>query len=148
MSFRLFVKLAAGNPAPFVFMYSTGNVMSLMSSVFLSGPGRQFRLMFDEKRRTTSVAYLSALASSIAVCLVPLPTGLRIGLLVSREYRGGLHSFYYLIVFFRGNPIVYSRNPPPNEPHRILFLFLASLFYVHSLVCAVLLVQSEFCLDK
>jgi len=103
MSFRLFVKLAAGNPAPFVFLYSTGNVMSLMSSVFLSGPGRQFRLMFDEKRRTTSMVYLAALASSITVCFVPLPTGLKIGLLVSREYRrgteGGTHSLFTSLVF-------------------------------------------------
>jgi hypothetical protein len=89
MSFRLFVKLVAGNPAPFVFLYTTGNVMSLMSSVFLSGPGRQFRLMFDEKRRTTSIVYLVALSSSITVCFVPFPTGLKIGLLVSREYRRG-----------------------------------------------------------
>ena len=99
MSFRLFVKLAAGNPAPFVFLYTTGNIMSLMSSVFLSGPGRQFRLMFDEKRRTTSIVYLSALASSITVCFVPLPTGLKIGLLVSREYPEGFHSFYFACFF-------------------------------------------------
>ncbi|KAL3807623.1 hypothetical protein ACHAXA_005253 [Cyclostephanos tholiformis] len=85
-SFRLFVKLVAGNPAPFVFLYTTGNVMSLMSSMFLSGPSRQFRLMFDERRRTTSISYLAALAASITVCFLPLPTGPRIALLVSREY--------------------------------------------------------------
>lgn len=84
-SFRLFVKLVAGNPAPFVFLYTSGNVMSLMSSMFLSGPSRQFRLMFDERRRTTSISYLAALAASIIVCFLPLPTGARIGLLVSRE---------------------------------------------------------------
>lgn len=43
MSFRLFVKLVEGNPAPFVFLYSSGNIMSLMSSMFLSGPQKQFK---------------------------------------------------------------------------------------------------------
>jgi hypothetical protein len=43
MSFRLIVKLIAGNPAPFVFLYSSGNILSLMSSGFLSGPQRQFK---------------------------------------------------------------------------------------------------------
>ena len=133
MSFRLFVKLAAGNPAPFVFLYTTGNIMSLMSSVFLSGPGRQFRLMFDEKRRTTSIVYLSALASSITVCFVPLPTGLKIGLLVSREYPEGLHSFYFAC-FFRGTPIIYSRpatqrnsSDPVSFPRVSLLHLLACL---------------------
>ena len=37
MSFRLFIKLVEGNPAPFVFLYTSGNILSLMSSVFLSG---------------------------------------------------------------------------------------------------------------
>ncbi|KAL9180021.1 hypothetical protein ACHAXT_007991 [Thalassiosira profunda] len=81
-SFRLFVKLVAGNPAPFVFLYSSGNLLSLMSSMFLSGPKRQFKSMFDEKRRTTSITYLATLATSIAVCFIPMPTGPKIGLLV------------------------------------------------------------------
>jgi len=82
LSFRLFLKLVAGNPAPFVFLYSSGNILSLMSSVFLSGPARQCRLMFDVKRKLTSIAYLIALGFSITVCFVPMPMGLKIGLLV------------------------------------------------------------------
>lgn len=82
MSFRLFIKLVEGNPAPFVFLYTSGNVMSLMSSMFLSGPTRQCKSMFDEKRRTTSIIYLVSLAFSITVCFLPIPTGPKIGLLV------------------------------------------------------------------
>lgn len=85
MSFRLFIKLVEGNPAPFVFLYSTGNLLSLLSSMFLSGPQRQFKSMFDEKRRTTSIAYLVCLSTSIVICFIPLPTGPKIGLLVLRE---------------------------------------------------------------
>mmetsp|Transcript_486 Transcript_486/g.1107 ORF Transcript_486/g.1107 Transcript_486/m.1107 type:complete len:240 (+) Transcript_486:147-866(+) len=82
MSFRLFIKLVEGNPAPFVFLYTSGNVMSLMSSMFLSGPKRQCQSMFDEKRQMTSITYLVSLACSIAVCFIPIPTGPKIGLLV------------------------------------------------------------------
>ncbi|KAL7461431.1 hypothetical protein ACHAXS_001850, partial [Conticribra weissflogii] len=82
MSFRLFIKLVEGNPAPFVFLYTSGNILSLMSSMFLSGPQRQFKNMFDEKRKLTSIVYLSTLCTSIAVCFIPIPTGPKIGLLV------------------------------------------------------------------
>jgi len=82
MSFRLFIKLVEGNPAPFVFLYTSGNILSLMSSVFLSGPQRQFKNMFDEKRKLTSIVYLSTLCTSITVCFIPIPTGPKIGLLV------------------------------------------------------------------
>lgn len=85
MSFRLFVKLVEGNPAPFVFLYSSGNLLSLMSSMFLVGPSKQFKSMFDEKRQTTSIIYLVTLTCSIAVCFVPMPTGPKIGLLVLCE---------------------------------------------------------------
>ena len=86
MSFRLFIKLVEGNPAPFVFLYTSGNIMSLMSSMFLSGPKRQCKSMFDEKRKLTSVTYLVSLACSVAVCFIPMPTGPKIGLLVLCEY--------------------------------------------------------------
>ena len=81
-SFRLFIKLVEGNPAPFVFLYTSGNIMSLLSSMFLSGPKRQFKSMFDEKRRATSITYLVSLGTSIIVCFIPIPTGPKIGLLV------------------------------------------------------------------
>mmetsp|Transcript_4616 Transcript_4616/g.6954 ORF Transcript_4616/g.6954 Transcript_4616/m.6954 type:complete len:252 (-) Transcript_4616:148-903(-) len=82
MSFRLFIKLVEGNPAPFVFLYSSGNILSLMSSMFLSGPARQLKSMFDEKRWLTSTVYLVSLTCSIAICFIPIPTGPKIGLLV------------------------------------------------------------------
>lgn len=85
-SFHLLIKLALGNPAPFVFMYTSGNILSLASSTFLSGPSRQCRLMFDERRREASLAYLISLLCSIGICFVPMKTGLKIGLLVLREF--------------------------------------------------------------
>jgi hypothetical protein len=111
MSFRLIIKLVEGNPAPFVFLYSTGNVLSLLSSMFLSGPERQmkwvltltfyyfgdaitlklnnlciYRYMFDEKRKMTSIVYLTSLGTSITVCFIPMPAGAKIGILVLCEW--------------------------------------------------------------
>lgn len=54
----------------------------------------------------------------------------------------------FTLLVFLGEPRLFIPDQPPNETHRILFLFLASLFCIYSLVCAVLLVQSEFGLDK
>mmetsp|Transcript_22078 Transcript_22078/g.47387 ORF Transcript_22078/g.47387 Transcript_22078/m.47387 type:complete len:244 (-) Transcript_22078:583-1314(-) len=82
MSFRLFIKLVEGNPAPFVFLYTSGNILSLLSSMFLSGPKRQLKSMFDEKRRITSIVYLVTLTCSITICFIPISTGPKIGLLV------------------------------------------------------------------
>ena len=82
MSLRLIFKLVEGNPAPFVFLYTSGNLLSLLSSTFLSGPSRQFKSMFDEKRRTTSIVYLSTLSTSIVVCFIPLPALVKMGVLV------------------------------------------------------------------
>ena len=45
-------------------------------------PQRQFKSMFDEKRKMTSICYMVSLGSSIVVCFLPIPTGPRIGLLV------------------------------------------------------------------
>jgi len=82
VSLKLIFKLVEGNPAPFVFLYTSGNLLSLLSSTFLSGPKRQFKNMFDEKRRTTSIIYLSTLSTSILVCFIPLPAAAKMGVLV------------------------------------------------------------------
>ena len=81
-SLKLIFKLVEGNPAPFVFLYTSGNLLSLLSSTFLSGPKRQCKNMFDEKRRTTSIIYLSTLGTSIVVCFIPLPALAKMGVLV------------------------------------------------------------------
>lgn len=98
-SFRLFIKLVEGNPAPFVFLYTSGNIMSLLSSMFLSGPKRQFKSMFDEKRRTTSITYLTSLGTSIIVCFIPIPTGPKIGLLVLLLLVQMLASLWYTLSY-------------------------------------------------
>lgn len=54
--------LILGNPVPFAFKFTLGNLLSMGSSSFLVGPSKQLRGMFNEERRGASVAYLSALA--------------------------------------------------------------------------------------
>lgn len=58
-SFRFFIHLVEGNPIPFALNYTFGHILQLLASTFLCGPKRQFKNMFDDKRRVTSIVYLS-----------------------------------------------------------------------------------------
>jgi hypothetical protein len=71
-----------GNPAPFAVNYSAGNILALGASFFLCGPKRQFKNMFDAKRRTTSIIYLSCLGSTLTVVFIPLHWAIKLSLLI------------------------------------------------------------------
>lgn len=70
-SFSFFVELLEGDPLPFVYIYTLGNVLALSSSMFLVGPKRQFKNMFDSKRRWTSITYLTCLVLTLVICFIP-----------------------------------------------------------------------------
>ena len=82
MSFKFFVEMVEGYPVPFALNYSLGNFLSIMSMVFLCGPKRQFDNMFDEKRKWTSVTYISCLFATVGCIFIPFPGFLRLLLLV------------------------------------------------------------------
>lgn len=73
LSFSFFIQLMEGDPVPFVVVYTSGNILSLLSSMFLCGPKRQFKNMFDAKRRYTSIVYLSCLFVTVVVVFIPIP---------------------------------------------------------------------------
>jgi len=64
-SFRFFIHLVEGHPIPFALNYTFGHILQLLASTFLCGPKRQFKNMFDEKRRITSIVYLSCCESKL-----------------------------------------------------------------------------------
>ena len=82
MSFSRFVILLRGEPLPFVLMYTIGNLVSLSASMFLAGPKRQGSKMFGKTRRWTSIVYLTSMVATIAVCFIPMATGVRVSLLL------------------------------------------------------------------
>ena len=49
-SFSRFISLVQGNPIPFVVMYTLGNILSILSSMFLAGPKRQWKKMTSDNR--------------------------------------------------------------------------------------------------
>ena len=57
--------LLLGNPAPFAFKYTFGNLLSLGSSSFLVGPSKQCRDMLQPERRTASLLYLCSLFGTL-----------------------------------------------------------------------------------
>mmetsp|Transcript_9077 Transcript_9077/g.12932 ORF Transcript_9077/g.12932 Transcript_9077/m.12932 type:complete len:202 (+) Transcript_9077:212-817(+) len=77
-SFSYFIELMEGNPVPFVLVYTIGNILALLSSMFLCGPKRQLKNMFDEKRNMTSTVYLSCLGATLVVCFIPFGTKLSV----------------------------------------------------------------------
>ena len=74
--------MVEGDPVPFALNYSLGNFLSLTSMTFLCGPKRQFENMFDEKRKITSVTYISCLFATLACIFIPLPGFVSLILLV------------------------------------------------------------------
>jgi len=82
MSFKFFVKLIEGNPVPFAVNYTVGNTLALSASTFLCGPKRQFKNMFDERRKLVSTVYLSCLACTLVVVFIPLPWALKLATLL------------------------------------------------------------------
>lgn len=65
MSVTSFGSVLLGNPLPFAFKYTAGNVLSLCSYTFLVGPQRQCAGMFAPERRLTTVCYLGSLAATL-----------------------------------------------------------------------------------
>lgn len=62
--------LLLGNPAPFAFKYTFGNLLSLGSSSFVVGPQKQIRDMMSPERRMASIIYLISLFGTIGCVFV------------------------------------------------------------------------------
>ena len=55
--------------AKFMILYSLGTACALSSSLFLWGPAKQCKSMFDETRRITTIIYLSCIVLVLASCV-------------------------------------------------------------------------------
>lgn len=99
MSFKFFIRLIEGNAVPFALNYTFGNILALGSSWFLCGPKRQFKIMFDEKRKLTAVTYLSCLVGTLVVVFIPLQWALRLAILIGLLVTQCLSSFWYSLSY-------------------------------------------------
>lgn len=63
-------QLILGNPMPFAFKYTLGNLLSLGSASFLVGPTRQCKGMFAAQRRTASILYIGTLVGTLVAVFV------------------------------------------------------------------------------
>jgi len=57
--------LLLGNPAPFAFKYTFGNLFSICSSSFLHGPVKQIQDMGAPERRTAALVYVTSLVGTL-----------------------------------------------------------------------------------
>lgn len=124
MSFRFFIQLIEGNPVPFALNYSFGQISQLSASTFLCGPKRQFKVMFDEKRRTTSMVYLSCLGSCLIVVFIPLPWLIKLLLLVAIMLTQCAASIWYSLSY-----IPYGRRTALRMVQRSLGMEEAAVPY-------------------
>jgi hypothetical protein len=67
-SLTSFSSLLLGNPFPFAFKYTVGNVLSLTSYCFLSGPRQQCASMFSSERWIFTTCYLGSFAATL-ICV-------------------------------------------------------------------------------
>ena len=65
-----FVQLLAGDPAPFAWKYSIGNVLAIASSGFLVGPRSQLEKMASPLRLGATLLYLASIALTLIAALV------------------------------------------------------------------------------
>jgi hypothetical protein len=70
ISSSFFVPMILLKPAKFAVPYTLGNVLSVLSSLFLVGPRRFFNTMFGEDRRVASIVYLTTLLLTLVAALI------------------------------------------------------------------------------
>ncbi|ORZ40804.1 vesicle transport protein SFT2B [Catenaria anguillulae PL171] len=65
-----FLYFATSRITGFAIFYTFGNIVSLLSTSFLTGFKSQMKGMFDEKRKLASIVYLASMAATLTVALV------------------------------------------------------------------------------
>jgi len=91
-SFFRFRDLVLGDPRPFVFYATLGNIISLCGSCFLMGPKKQVDRMFHPTRKGATVLYLSSLGITLLVTFLGVgilgktPTALLLIVLMICQY--------------------------------------------------------------
>jgi hypothetical protein len=99
MSFKFFIRLMEGNPVPFALNYSFGNLLALGASMFLCGPKRQVKNMFDETRRLTATIYLGCLGGTLVIVFIPIIWGIKLTVLLCLIITQCAASFWYSLSY-------------------------------------------------
>lgn len=91
LSFGSFLRmkdLLIGNPVPLVVNVTIGNIIALCGTCFLAGAQSQARRMFHKSRKLASIVYLSTLALTLLLLLLPhfVTRGLLLFLLMIGQY--------------------------------------------------------------
>ena len=68
-SFFRFVALLSGDPQPFAYMYTIGNLVAISGTCFLSGPKSQMRKMCHNVRRWSTVLFFLSMILTLLVAI-------------------------------------------------------------------------------
>lgn len=85
-SISAFASLIAGNPAPFAFQFSIGNLLSTLSTGFIVGFRTQARSMTQEHRAPSAALYLVSMIATLFMSLAMQPRALVVLLCIAVQY--------------------------------------------------------------
>ena len=84
-SLSSFGSVLLGNPGPFAFKYTVGNLLSIFSMCFLSGPQKQCAGMCSKARRGATLMYAGSLIATL-VCVFYLRSWLLTMVAVAAQF--------------------------------------------------------------
>jgi len=67
---------------PFVFIYTLGNILALLASMFLCGPQQQLKNMMDKKRKISAIIYVSCVLVTVILIFIPIEGEIKLAFLV------------------------------------------------------------------
>jgi len=83
LDFIAWVELMKKNTAEFAVIYTIGNLVVLVGSLFFAGPRKQCQNMFAKKRRLATVVYFTMMLATLLVAVLSgVPPGARLPLVV------------------------------------------------------------------
>lgn len=85
-SISAFSSLIAGNPAPFAFQFSIGNLLSMLSTGFIVGFRTQARSMTQEHRALSAALYVLSMIATIFMSLAMQPHALVVLICIAVQY--------------------------------------------------------------
>lgn len=86
-SISSFASLLAGNPAPFAFQFSAGNLLSTLSTGFVVGFRTQARSMTQQHRALSAALFLGSMGATLGITLcLPQPHAIVVLLCIAVQY--------------------------------------------------------------
>jgi len=96
LSFCSVIAISLGNISGFVLLYSLGNIVALLSTLFLMGPWKQLKNMFSSGRIFATLIFLGMIAVTIVVAFKTKNVGAVVGCVLLQLMAGLWYTLSYI----------------------------------------------------